>query len=106
MREKVINKGNFTYEVTDSNIPVVVDFFAPWCQPCRKMQVVMNQVVDESDGSYAVGTVNVNEEDELSARFKIMSIPTIKIFKGGEVVATSVGVVSKDKIMEMIRSIK
>lgn len=102
MAELILNKDNFDKEVLGQGKTVVVDFWAPWCTPCRMMESVMTQVAEESDGSYAVGKVNVDDEEELAMRFGIMSIPAIKVFRNGEIVASTIGFTSPKGIKEMI----
>ena len=84
--ELTLNKDNFTKEVLESSIPVVVDFWAPWCGPCKIMGPIIEEVAKEYEGKAKVGKVNVDENSELSEQYHVMSIPTIKIFKQGKVV--------------------
>lgn len=102
MSELILDKDNFSKEVLEADKPVVVDFWAPWCMPCQMMGHVIQKLSEESDGKYIVGKVNVDEEAELSEQFRIMSIPAIKIFKNGKVVASTIGVTSKEKIYDLI----
>lgn len=104
MSELILNKNNFEQEVLNSDKPVVVDFWAPWCGPCQMMGPVLETLDEESEGSFVVGKVNIDAEDELAERFRIMSIPTIKIFKNGNVVATSIGYTPESKIRELLKS--
>lgn len=102
MTELTITIDNFEQEVLKSDKPVIVDFWAPWCGPCQMMGPVIKELSEEADGKYIVGKINIDEEAALAERFNIMSIPTIKIFKDGKEVASSLGVVSKGKIKEMM----
>lgn len=102
MIELTITIDNFEQEVLKSDKPVIVDFWAPWCGPCQMMGPVIKELSEEADGKYIVGKINIDEEAALAERFNIMSIPTIKIFKDGKEVASSLGVVSKGKIKEMM----
>ena len=102
MAELVITKDNFENEVLKADKPAVIDFWAPWCGPCRMMGPVIEKFAEEFDGKYVVGKVNVDEEDELSSRFNIMSIPTIKVFKNGREVASALGVQTREKLLELI----
>lgn len=86
MAELKITRENFENEVMKSNIPVLIDFWAPWCGPCRMMGPIIEQLAEEYEGKAKVGKVNVDEEGELSQAFGVMSIPTIVLVKDGKVV--------------------
>ena len=103
MSEITLTGENFEQEVLQSDIPVLVDFWATWCGPCRMLAPVVAQIAEEKAGELKVGKVNVDEEPELANMFGIMSIPTVMAFKQGEVVATAVGVQSKEKLLEMVK---
>ena len=102
MAELTITNDNFEQEVLKASKPVIVDFWAPWCGPCRMMGPVIEQLANQSDGRYIVGKVNVDDEEALAAKFNIMSIPTIKVFKNGEETASLLGVQSGEKLLELI----
>ena len=102
MSEVTITKDNFETEVINSDIPVIIDFWATWCGPCRMMGPIIEKFAEEFDGTYKVGKVNVDDEPELSTQFSIMSIPTIKVFKNGENTATAIGVQNRENLIELI----
>ena len=97
-----INKENYNYEVLNSDLPVIIDFYADWCGPCKMMSPIIDEIAKDYDGSVKVGKVDVDKESELANEFGIMSIPTIVIIKNGEVSKTFVGVQSKENIVKEI----
>ena len=97
-----INEGNFEDEVVKSELPVMVDFWATWCGPCKMLAPVVAEIAAEREGSLKVGKVNVDENPELAARFGIMSIPAVFLFKSGKVAAQAVGYMSKDELVSKL----
>ncbi len=91
MAEIKITKDNFASEVEQSKLPVLVDFWATWCPPCRMLAPVVSALAEEYDGRIKVGKVNVDEEAELAMRFGITSIPTLILFKNGEIAKQTMG---------------
>ncbi len=102
MTELQITKDNFEQEVLNSDKPVLIDFWAPWCGPCRMLSPTIAEIAEESKDSIKVGKVNVDEEEELAAMFHVSSIPMLVVMKNGKVVNSSVGVRPKDQILKMI----
>ena len=96
------NDGNFESEVMKAEQPVLVDFYADWCGPCKMMAPVVEELAAEYTGKVKVGKLNVDDNIESAARFRVMSIPTIVILKNGEVLDTIVGVVSKEELVEKL----
>ncbi len=102
MAEITITKDNFEKEVLNSELPVIVDFWATWCDPCRMLAPELEAFAKENEGKIKVGKVNVDDEGELAQRFGIMSIPTLLVFNGGEMVKKNVGFISKAEIEALI----
>ncbi|HEY8500307.1 MAG TPA: thioredoxin [Clostridia bacterium] len=104
MSEKVLNltKDNFEKEVLQSDKPVLVDFWAAWCGPCRMVAPIVSQIANEYDGRVKVGKVNVDEENELAQKYRIMSIPTLIVFKNGKLVDSVIGARSKEDLSRML----
>lgn len=96
-----ININNFQSEVMESDKPVLLDFWASWCGPCRMVSPIVDEIANEHP-EIKVGKVNVDVETELASQFKIMSIPSLFVIKDGKVVNQSVGAKSKNQILEMI----
>ena len=97
--EYKFTKDNFEKEVLNSDIPVMIDFYADWCGPCRMMGPVVEKLAEKYDGKVKIGKVDSDAEEELSARFRVMSIPNIVFIKNGKVVDHSVGAVPQ-KVLE------
>ena len=99
--EITLTKENFETEVLKSELPVLVDFWASWCGPCKMLAPTVAQIAEEYSGKVKVGKVNVDEQDELSREYGIVSIPTVILFKNGQPVKTSVGLVPKENLVAM-----
>ena len=95
--------ANFTEEVLNSPIPVMVDFWATWCMPCKMLAPTLEELAEEANGAYKVGKVNVDAEPALAAQFGIMNIPTVLVFKYGQVVEKSVGLVQKSQLADLLK---
>ena len=102
MAELKITMDNFKSEVLESPIPVLMDFWAPWCGPCRMLAPAVAELAGELEGKAKVGKVNVDDEGELAVQFGIASIPTVVVMKNGKVTAKSVGLVPKAKLAELL----
>lgn len=98
-----ISEENFEEEVMKSVKPVILDFYADWCGPCKMMSPIIDGIADELGEEVKVGKVNTDENLDLAQKFNIMSIPTIMIFKGGNVVKTFVGVTDKTELINALK---
>lgn len=96
--------ANFEEEVLKSDLPVLVDFWAEWCGPCRMIGPVVEELADEYEGKVKVGKVDVDSNPQVSVNYNIRSIPAIYIFKGGEVVDQVVGVVPKNQLVKQLEA--
>lgn len=97
-----LNSENFEQEVNNSDLPVLIDFWAEWCGPCKMMGPVVAELAEENINKVKVCKVNVDNSQDLAQKFNIMSIPTFIVMKNGNVKATSVGVQSKEQLLNLI----
>lgn len=100
--EYKITTANFDEEVLSSDMPVFVDFYADWCGPCKMMAPIVEDLAKKYDGKVKVGKCNIDEENGIAARYRIMSIPTMMVFKGGEIKETIVGAVPQNELEDKI----
>ncbi len=100
-----LNENNFESEVLQSSLPVLVDFWAPWCGPCRSMAPIIDELAAEFAGRVKVAKVNVDQNRDLAGRFGVMSIPTLIMFKGGQVMGQIVGYTPKGVLAKKLESL-
>ncbi|MBR5501630.1 MAG: thioredoxin [Oscillospiraceae bacterium] len=102
MAEVKVTVANFEAEVLGSDIPVLLDFWAPWCGPCRMLAPTLEEIAREYEGRVKVGKVNTDEDPELAVKYGIISIPTVLLFNGGELKGSTVGLQSKEALEKLI----
>lgn len=105
MSELTVTKANFESEVANSEIPVLIDFWASWCGPCKMIAPIVSELAEAYEGRIRVGKVNVDDEQELAMTFQVSSIPTLIMFKDGRAVTGLVGARPKSMIESMINSV-
>lgn len=101
--EYVFDSNNFEAEVLNSELPVLVDFYADWCGPCKMMAPIVHQLADAYEGQMKIGKLNVDNTLDIAQKYRVMSIPTFIFFKGGEAVDTIVGGMSKNELENKIK---
>ena len=97
-----VNLDNFEELVANSKIPVLLDFWAPWCGPCKMMSAILDQAAEEAGEYAAIAKVNIDEEPELAAAFGVMSIPTLVVMKNGQIANKAVGAMPKANILALL----
>ena len=102
MSEIKLTTANFEQEVLQSEVPVLVDFYAEWCGPCKMLSPIINEIAKEYEGKAKVGKVNVDEEMSLAQKYRVMSVPTVLVFKNGQLSGTSIGYVGKEKLTTLL----
>lgn len=95
-----VTKENFESEVLKSEVPVLVDFFAQWCGPCKMLMPIVEEVAKD----FKVCKIDIDENQELAVQYRVMSVPTLIVFKNGEVAVKNIGVISKDAILDMLKA--
>ncbi len=105
MAELTLTDANFDTEVLKAEMPVLVDFWAPWCGPCKIVGPIVEELAKEFEGKVKVGKLNVDENQQVSAQYSVMSIPTLMVFKKGEPVKTMVGAQPKENIKKGVEEV-
>ncbi|NBC30703.1 MAG: thioredoxin [Spirochaetes bacterium] len=99
-----ITTDNFEQEVLQSDVPVLVDFWAEWCMPCKMVAPVLEEMSKEYEGKLKIGELDVDNQADLAARYNVVSIPTLMVFKGGEVVDQQIGAAPRDRLEKLVQA--
>lgn len=102
MSEVILTKDNFDEVTQKSKLPVLVDFWAPWCGPCKMLGPIVSTLAEKVEGKAIVAKLNIDDEPDLAAKFRVMSIPTLMVFKEGQVVGKTVGVQPEKELLKLL----
>lgn len=102
MSEVTLTKDNFNEVIENSKLPVLVDFWAPWCGPCKMLGPVVSGLAEKTAGKAVIAKLNIDDEPDLAAKFRVMSIPTLMVFKDGQVVGKTVGVQPEKELLKLL----
>jgi len=105
MKPIIVTDDNFETEVLKSDLPVIVDFWAAWCGPCRMIAPIMEDLASEYDGKVKIGKLDVDENQQIAVKYGVRSIPTVLFFKGGQVIETVIGAVPKQMFVDKIKNV-
>jgi thioredoxin 1 len=100
-----LNDKNFQDEIKETQVPILVDFWAEWCAPCRMIAPMLDEIADEYEGKIKIGKLNVDQNRSIAAQFGVMSIPTLIVFKGGEMVEQMIGAQPKENLLKVLQSV-
>ena len=99
-----ITTENFEQEVLQSDVPVLVDFWADWCMPCKMVEPVLDEMSEEYDGKLKIARLNVDEQGDIAARYNVVSIPTLLLFKDGEIAGQQIGAAPRDRLDKLVQA--
>jgi len=100
-----LNDKNFQDEIKGTQVPILVDFWAEWCAPCRMIAPMLDEIAEEYEGKIKIGKLNVDQNRSIAAQFGVMSIPTLIVFKGGEMVEQMIGAQPKENLLKVLQSV-
>ncbi len=100
-----LNDKNFQDEIKGTQVPILVDFWAEWCAPCRMIAPMLDEIAEEYEGKVKIGKLNVDQNRSIAAQFGVMSIPTLIVFKGGEMVEQMIGAQPKENLLKVLQSV-
>ena len=94
---------NFENEVLQSDVPVLIDFWADWCMPCKMIDPILDEMAEEYDGTLKIGKLDVDQQGEIAARYNVVSIPTLLLFKDGEVAGQQIGAAPRERLEKLVK---